>query len=44
MIKNRGLYFKTPFKFALELMHKQKRYLEKNGGLFYRGQAKVDFF
>ena len=29
MIKNRGLYFKTPNKNALELMQKQKSYLEK---------------
>ena len=24
-----GVYFKTPYKFALELMHKQKSYLER---------------
>ena len=29
----------TPYKFALELMHKQKSYLEKTRGSFYRGQA-----
>jgi len=32
--KNRGLYFNTPYKFAHELMHKQKSYLEKMGGSF----------
>ena len=38
-MKNSRLYFKTPYKFALELMHKQKKLFRKNGGSFYRGQA-----
>ena len=28
-----------PYKFALELMQKQKKLFRKNGGSFYRGQA-----